>query len=156
MKAEQKKLYFPLYVDLSKKKIVIVGGGKIASRRIETLLDFSDHIMVIAPEVTERLEQLSQNKQIRWMKDSYHEEVIEGADLVLAATNDEACNVRVVEDCRARNIPVNTSHKKELCDFYFPGILCRENLVMGFCSGGQNHRKVKETREKIEEIFYKL
>ena len=52
-----------------------------------------------------------------------------------------------------KTIPVNTSHKKELCDFYFPGILCQENLVMGFCSGGTDHRKVREIREKVEQIL---
>lgn len=156
MNKEQKKLYFPLFVDLSDKRIIVFGGGKIASRRVETLLNFSDNIMVISPKVTEKLKQLSQKKLIRLLEGSYREELLEGADLVLAATNDAACNTRIVEDCHARNIPVNTSHKKELCDFYFPGILCREDLVMGVCSGGQDHGKVKEARAKIEQIFHSL
>ncbi len=150
------KPFFPLFVDLSKKKIVVIGGGKIAERRIETLLNFSDHILVVAPRVTEKVEQLSMQKRIRWAADIYHEEMLEGADLVLAATSDKACNIRVVEDCRTRGIPVNTSHKKELCDFYFPGIICRENLVAGFCSGGQDHRRVREAREKAESFFDKF
>lgn len=131
----------------------MIGGGKIAARRIEALLEFSDNIIVVAPEVTERIEQLSSKKQIRWIPDIYDEKILDQADLVLAATNDTACNMRVVKDCKARGIPVNTSHKKELCDFYFPGILCRENLVMGFCSSGTDHRKVREIREKVEQIF---
>lgn len=131
----------------------MIGGGKIAARRIETLLEFSDNIIVVAPEVTERIRQLSGKKQIGWIPDIYHEKILDQADLVLAATNDIACNMRVVKDCKARSIPVNTSHKKELCDFFFPGILCQENLVMGFCSSGTDHRKVREIREKVEQIF---
>ena len=149
----EKKPYFPLFINISKKRIVVIGGGKIAARRIEALLEFSDNISVVAPEVTERLRQLSKKKQIQWIPDAYHESGLAHADLVLAATNDVYCNMRVVEDCKAKNIPVNTSHKKELCDFYFPGILCQENLVMGFCSGGTDHRKVREIREKVEQIL---
>lgn len=131
----------------------MVGGGKIAARRIGTLLEFSDNITVVAPEAAERLIQLSKKKQIQWIQDVYREEFLEHADLALAATNDITCNMRVVEDCKARNIPVNTSHKKELCDFYFPGVFCEENFVMGFCSGGTDHGKVREIREKAERLW---
>lgn len=153
MSSLDKKPYFPLFIDISKKRIVVIGGGKIGERRIETLLEFSDHIVVISPKVTDRLKDLSRDGRIEWISDVYREEMTEGADLVLAATDDAACNTRVVEDCRARGIPVNTSHRKELCDFYFPGIIRQENLVMGFSSGGQDHRKVRELREKAEHFF---
>ena len=56
-------------------------------------------------------------------------------------------------DGRVQGILVNTCHRKDMCDFYFPGIIHRENLVMGFSSGGQDHRKIKEIREKAENIF---
>lgn len=145
-----KKPYFPLFIDLSQKKIVIIGAGKIAQRRVETLLEFAGNILVAAPEATRRIRQLHEEGRILWIQDAYHKELLEGADLVLAATDDAVCNEQVIADCRARNIPANASHKKELCDFYFPGIIRHEDLVIGFSSGGQNHREVREAREKIE------
>ncbi|MDE7038196.1 MAG: bifunctional precorrin-2 dehydrogenase/sirohydrochlorin ferrochelatase, partial [Lachnospiraceae bacterium] len=96
---------------------------------------------------------LCESGRISWKDGVYQEEVLEEADLVLAATDDAVCNEKVVEDCRERGILVNTSHKKELCDFYFPGIIRQGDLVMGICSGGMSHREVKEAREKMERAL---
>ncbi len=148
-----KKPYFPLFVDLSEKKILVVGAGKIATRRVESLLDFAGSITVAAPQATERIRQLSREKKIRWIPGIYQKEMTWEADFVLAATDDKGCNTRIAEDCRARKIPVNACHDKELCDFYFPGIIHRENMVMGFTSSGQDHQKAREIREKAEHIF---
>lgn len=147
------KPYFPLFVDLSEKKILVAGGGTIATRRVESLLEFAGYITVVAPKVTERIMRLSHKDKIHWIKDIYYKEMLDDADLVLAATDDPVCNNQIVKDCRNRNIPVNTCHQKDMCDFYFPGIIRRENLVMGFTSGGQDHRKIKEIREKVEQIL---
>lgn len=148
-----KKPYFPLFTDISSKKVVVIGGGKIAARRVDTLLEFADDIIVAAPKVTERIHRLAKERRIVWKECAYRESLLEGADLVLAATDDAACNEKIVEDCRARKIPVNTSHKKELCDFYFPGIIRQEDLVIGVSSSGMNHREVREAREKMEQAL---
>ena len=150
---EMKKPYFPLFVDLSEKKILVVGAGKIATRRVEVLLDFAGSITVVAPKATERIRQLSREKKIRWIPGIYRKEMMGEADFVLAATDDDGCNARIAKDCKVRKIPVNTCHEKELCDFYFPGILHRENLVMGFSSSGQDPRKAREIRKKAARIF---
>lgn len=149
----QNKLYFPMFVDISDKKIIIVGGGKIAQRRIETLLDFADNLWVIAPEITAPIARLSDNQQIHWIKDVYHTDMIVGADIVLAATNDAACNDKVAEDCKSRHILVNTAHKKEACDFYFPGIVRQGNIVAGVTASGLNHHEAKEARERISQAL---
>ncbi len=119
------------------------------------MLEFADDITVISPKITDRLMELRQKEKghIHWIADVYREEMLEGADLVLAATDDTVCNERIVDDCKKRSILVNTSHKKELCDFYFPGIIRRENLVVGFNSGGLSHHEVKEAREKMEQVL---
>lgn len=148
-----KKPYFPLFTDISQKKILIVGAGKIAQRRIETLLEFADNIRVAAPQATDRIRRLHEEKRILWIQDSYRADLIKGADLVLAATDDPVCNEQVIEDCRMRGIPVNTSHKKELCDFYFPAIVRQGDLTIGISSGGCNHSEVKETRKKLERTL---
>lgn len=148
-----KKPYFPLFTDISDKKIVVVGGGKIATRRVDTLLEFADDISVAAPEASKRIRKLAKEGYIVWKECAYQAELLTGADLVLAATDDAACNEKIVEDCRARGILVNTAHKKELCDFYFPGILRQEELVIGFGSNGMSHKKVREIREKMERML---
>lgn len=147
------RLYFPLFIDLSGKRIIVIGGGKIALRRVETLLEFADHITVVAPEVSDRIRQWKDAGRICWIDDVYHKEILKAADLVLAATDDPVCNEQVVRDCKARGIMVNASHKKELCDFYFPGIIRHKNLVVGVNSGGSDHREVREARERMERAL---
>ncbi|MEZ3434917.1 MAG: bifunctional precorrin-2 dehydrogenase/sirohydrochlorin ferrochelatase [Lachnospiraceae bacterium] len=147
-----KKLYFPLFVDISQKEIVVAGGGKVAERRVNTLLSFTEHIKVVSPELTEGLHHLAENGQIVWLEKLYESKVLEGADIVLAATDDASCNEQIVRDCRKRGILVNTAHKKELCDFYFPAVDIRENIVIGINASGINHKQVKQMRKDLETI----
>lgn len=148
--------YFPMFVDISGKKIVVVGGGKIAQRRVETLLCFAKDILVVAPEITKEIRELYESARIQWVETPYHTEVLRDADMVLAATDDAQCNEQVVEDCHERGILVNAAHKKELCDFYFPGIIQKENLVVGITSSGLSHSEVRQVREQIENTLDSL
>lgn len=150
---QQHKLYFPLFVDISQKKVVIIGGGKIAQRRIETLLVFTEHIYVIAPEVTDPIKELNTQGKIHWIHEAYRPELLEGAELVLAATNDPECNESVVRYCNEKRIPVNTAHKKEACDFFFPGIARHGNIVAGITANGLNHKEAKKARECISRAL---
>ena len=75
-----------------------------------------------------------------WNRRRFQEEDLEGAVLVLAATDDEAVNSLVAELCRERGIPVNSCSDKTQCDFYFPGIARKENLVIGVTASGKDHR----------------
>lgn len=154
---KDKKPYFPLFIDLSEKKMLVIGGGTIASRRVNTLLHFANDITVIAPEVTEEIRAAAFGGRVRWIEAAFpgesNSEMWEDADFVLAATNDAACNEEVARLCKARGIPVNVSHKKELCDFYFPAVAVKGNVVAGITASGQSHSQARETREKIEKAL---
>ena len=128
--------YFPLFVNLSGKKILIVGAGSIALRRAEALSPFGAELMVTAPEGRPEMEKLA----AVWNRRRFQEEDLEGAVLVLAATDDKELNSLVAELCRERGIPVNSCSDRTQCDFYFPGIARRENLVIGVTASGKDHR----------------
>ncbi|MCI5870055.1 MAG: bifunctional precorrin-2 dehydrogenase/sirohydrochlorin ferrochelatase [Dorea sp.] len=151
-----KRPYFPIFIDISEKKIQIIGGGRIALRRVKTLLAFTEKIQVISPQVSEELEQYAKEGRIQWIRDQYRSEYLDGADIVLAATDDPACNELVAEDCRKRKIMVNVSHSQELCDFYFPAIIMEDQIVTGITSSGMNHEKVRRVREVIEDTLKQL
>lgn len=154
LRMEQKHtLYFPMFVDISQKNIIIIGGGNIAQRRIETLLDFAEHIQVIAPEVTDPIKEWDDLGKIHWICDQYRPELLEGAEIVLAATNDPQCNESVVRYCNENQIMVNTAHKKEACDFFFPGIVRSGNIVAGVTANGLNHKEAKKARECISRAL---
>ena len=151
---KMEKAYFPMFVDISEKEILVVGGGKIAARRIRTLLDFTVHITVITPALDEKLRQYADLEKFRWVQRKYRESDITGSDkpdIVLAATGDTEVNAEIGRLCRSLGICVNVADKKEMCDFYFPSIVKTEEVVIGINSGGANPGATKRTREKIEE-----
>lgn len=146
--------YFPLFVDISDKKIVVVGGGNIAARRVRTLLYFTEDITVVSPEICEELRGLADGeKGIHIVERSWQKEDLEGAQIVLAATDRKEINAQIVRLCREQQILVNTADDKSMCDFYFPSIVQKEDIVVGISSGGNSPAKVKETRLVIEEAL---
>lgn len=145
--------FFPLFVDLSKKNILIVGGGKIAVRRVKTLLLFTKKMKIVTPKAEEELIRLAKEQDLTICLREFEEKDLEGMDLVLATTNDRDTNQMVVEHCREKGILVNTADCKEECDFYFPSIVKEDSVVIGINSSGTDPAKVKETRKKIETLF---
>lgn len=148
-----KNKFFPLYFDISQKRIVFIGGGTIASRRIQVLMEFEADILVIAPEVCEAVFKAHRNGSITYIDSVYKEEYLLDADIVLACTNDEELNHEIYMVCKKKGIVVNNCSNKEECDFQFPAIIQRDSLVIGINSGGEDHRKVKQTRELIEDLL---
>ena len=146
------KKYFPLFMDLNSKKVMVVGGGTIAERRIRTLLDFVEEIWVIAPEISDGIRELKEQGRIFWKKKRYEREDIYDADLVLAATDDRKVNEDIYSACKCLGILVNTASDRRKCAFYFPGILLEEDVVMGFNSGG-DPVKSREMRRKVERLL---
>lgn len=151
-----KKPFFPMFVDLSEKRIVIVGGGRVAARRACTLAVFASDILVAAPEAEEEIRRLERGGALQWYRGAYHEGLLHKADIVLAATDDAALNEEVARHCRKRGILVNVSHKKELCDFYFPAVALQDNIVAGITASGQDHVKARKTAGKIRMALKEL
>ncbi|MDO4323654.1 MAG: bifunctional precorrin-2 dehydrogenase/sirohydrochlorin ferrochelatase [Lachnospiraceae bacterium] len=146
-------MFFPLFVDLSGKEILVVGAGTIASRRIRTLCDFSKKITVIAPEVTPEVRELAELRRVKLQRRRFEMTDLEGKDMVLAATDDDGLNQAIAEKCRALGIPVNSSSNQALCDFQFPSVVQDGDVVIGLNASGKNHRLVKETRKKVEQCL---
>ncbi len=148
--------YFPLFVDISCQKIVVIGGGQVAQRRIETLLSFGADLWVAAPEITEKLRVLAEEGKIHWMREVYSDTLFEklpDMKILLAATDDPECNEAAVKEARKRGILVNAAHKKELCDFYFPAVAGKDEIVAGICASGLRHKKARRAREAVERAL---
>ena len=134
------KPYFPMFIDLSDKNIVVAGGGNIATRRVKTLLKFTRNITVVATKVTQEL-----------MDSDFA-----SAYMVIAATNDWKLNDEIHRVCREEGIYVNVASDRESCDFYFPGIYMRDEMVVGVTASGLDHKKAKRVREEIQKALEKV
>ena len=73
--------------------------------------------------------------------------------ILLAATDDPECNEAAVKEARKRGILVNAAHKKELCDFYFPAVAGKDEIVAGICASGLSHKKARRAREAVERAL---
>lgn len=153
------KSYFPMFVDISDMQILVAGGGRIALRRVRTLLKFTEQIRVVAPLVCKEIEELVQMGAVIWSEARYDRKYLKGMDVVLAATDIHAVNQKIVEDCReiekesGKRILVNTADDKTRCDFYFPSVIKEEEIVIGINSGGKNPGRVKQVRKKMEDLL---
>ncbi len=139
---------FPLFIDISDKKIVVIGGGKVAVRRINTLLRFGADINVIAPEFDKE----SIIGDVTFIKRKFHQEDLEDAFMVIGATNDRYVNHFIYTICQDKNILCSIADCKEECNFYFPAVCLNNELSIGIVSDGNNHRLVRKTAEKIRRL----
>ena len=156
VEAASSPLYFPLFVDLTRKNIVVVGGGNIASRRVRALLSFTGGIIVVSPESRPELEELRQAGKIELRRRNFQPEDLDGADLVLTATGVAEVDDLVWSLCKERNIPVNVCSDKAKCDFFFPGIAKKGSLVAGVTAGGTDHQLAKRVTEGIRRLLENL
>lgn len=141
---------FPIFVDLSGRRVVLIGGGTIAARRIAALRLFGCEIEVIAPELKCSAEGLI------WKQRSYRTGDLEGAYLAIAATDSREVNHQVGVEAGNLGIPVSVADCESECTFYFPAICTGNDLIAGVVSGGKDHhrtaRAAKAIRRALEEL----
>lgn len=155
MKDREYTGFFPLFMDMRDKKTVVIGAGRIASRRIETMTQFCRTILVVAPKVSEKVQAMAEEGLITLQRKKYGREDLYGADLVLAATDDPKLNDEIYSVCKCLGIWVNVCSDQKKCDFQFPGIVKRDEVVIGINAAGTDHTKARKIRECIEEAFAK-
>ena len=131
---------------------MVLGGGTIAARRIRTLAEFGPRIRVVSPEVQRELLSLP---GVTWAEGVYAPSVLEGADFVLACTDDPAINHEAVLECRRRGIPVNNASDQADCDFHFPAVALRDSLVVGVNAAGTDHSLVRRVAAAIRALLEK-
>ncbi len=145
---------FPLFVDLKGKRCIVIGGGEVASRKVEILLRFEAQLIIIAPEISSYILELEEQEKATVIRGEYHEQDLEMASLVIAATSSKAVNERVYRDAASRNIPVNIVDAPELCTFIFPSVVKRGALTIGISTSGEYPALSKKIRKITEDIFH--
>ena len=142
--------FYPIYLDVKDKKCVIVGGGKVAYRKVCSLKEAGAEVVVVSPETCP---EIADKKDIALIKKDYDENILDGALLVIAATDNESVNKKVSLDARKRNIIVNVVDHPELCSFIVPSTINRGDLCISISTGGASPAVAKSIREKLEDVF---
>ncbi len=146
--------HFPMFFNLEKKKIIVVGGGNIATRRIKMLIKFGVCLTVVAPKFSQELDEMHNENKLKIIKRNYKSNDLKGAFMVIAATNSREVNEKIFLDAKESGVFVNVVDKKEQCDFYFPSIFEDDQIIGGLISRqGKNHRILKEKADFIRECL---
>ncbi len=151
--------HFPFFMEIEGKKGVIVGGGKVAARKVEKLLAFDPELTVIAPQIEEciriqeKLLQKDAAASLLFRERELRMEDLEGADYVIAATDEEALNGRIADYCRKHRIPVNVVDDSKKCTFFFPALVKEGPLTIGISTDGQSPVAASWTRKEISRML---
>jgi precorrin-2 dehydrogenase/sirohydrochlorin ferrochelatase len=145
--------YYPIYLDISGKRCVVIGGGNVAERKVERLLDCGARVEVVAKTLTPALAAWRDEGRITHRATDYEDSSLGGAVLVIGATDDESVNEKIARDARARGIPVNIVDDPARCDFILPSIVEQGDLTIAVSTGGKSPALAKKLREELETGF---
>ena len=148
-----KKKYFPIYVDISEKPVLVVGGGHIAKRKSLYLLDFGADIVCIAPSVLPEIEQMAATGKIQLIKREYREDDCKNFDFVFAATNNPAADKFIYEDCKKHGALLNVADVPAFCSFILSSYIKKGDITINISSGGAAPFFVKHLKESLADCL---
>lgn len=148
--------FFPVSIDLNNKNILVIGAGKIALRKVETLMSYNCNILVITKDILEeKFLELEKNNKIKILKNQeFEEKFLENIFLVIAATDNEVLNKNISQLCMSKNILVNNITSKDDMNVRFVSIYEKDDIQIAISANG-NPKKAIEIKNKIKNIFEK-
>lgn len=145
--------YYPIFLDMTDRPCLVVGGGPVAERKAEALLGVGARVTVVSPVVSERLRSWAKGGKIRHLRREYQWGDLIGYELAFVATDDGEVNAAVAWEGRERGVWVNAADDPAHCDFILPSVLRRGQLVVAVATGGASPALSRAVREELEAYF---
>ncbi|MEA3486889.1 MAG: bifunctional precorrin-2 dehydrogenase/sirohydrochlorin ferrochelatase [Thermodesulfobacteriota bacterium] len=142
--------FYPISLDISNEKCVVVGGGDVSERKVIKLLECGARVILVGKTITPGLRVMKDEEAIEHVPDDYSEKHIEGAFLVIGATDRDDVNERIYRDSRSRGILVNIVDEPARCNFIVPAIFRRKDLMIAVSTGGKSPALARKLRENME------
>ena len=149
--------YYPVYLAIKDRLCVIIGGGQIAEGKIASLLECGGNIRMIAPEVTQEVQDMADSGALVLEKREYREGDLEGAFVAIAATDDNAVQRRIKAESERLGILLNVADVTHLCDFIAPSVVRKGEVTVAISTAGVSPalaRKLRETLEVSRDLAY--
>ncbi len=147
---------YPIFLKVHELNILLVGGGAVATEKLQFLLKSSPkaHVTVVSKAFSlDFLEIASQADTVTLIEEAYHEKYLGGKHLVIAATDDKTVNKQVQRDSKERYLLVNVADTPDLCDFYLGGIVTKGNLKIAISTNGKSPTTAKRLRQFLEDVL---
>lgn len=142
--------YFPVFINIENMECLVIGGGKIAEKKIKTLSAYKAKITVISPEVTKAIDQMAKENKIKLIVRKYRRPDINKARIIIAATKDKKLNTQICHEAKKIGVLVS-SVNKESSDFIMPAIIRKGNLQIAVSTGGLSPSLSKKIKQKISQ-----
>ena len=142
--------FYPVFLNLTGRRCVIIGGGQVAEGKVSKLLDSGAKIIVISPDATQGIRDYADSGQIEYNLRKYQEGDLNGAFLVVAATNDRVVNQEIFEEAEKSGILLNAVDDMPRCSFIAPSIVEKGPITVAISTGGASPALARKLREKLE------
>ncbi|SON48730.1 siroheme synthase [Vibrio tapetis] len=145
--------YFPLFFDLNHKPVLVVGGGEVASRKVDALVRAGARVTIVSPQIEPFLQALVEQEQCIWEKSFYHSDMMKDYVQAWATTDNPDLNHQVYQDATDQKIMVNVVDDLPFCDFITPSMIERGRVQIAISSGGASPVLIRNIREKMESVL---
>lgn len=147
---------YPVMMNLSGRQVIVVGGGRVAARKVANLLESGARVTVISPELGAQLEELAESGAIYWLPEPFEEAHLDRypeAALVFGTTDHREVNIKIHNAAMARKIPCNIADVPDLCTFIVPAVITQGDLMIAVSTGGSSPALARRIREDLENRF---
>lgn len=145
--------YYPVCLDIKGRNCVIIGGGRVAERKVNGVLACHGLVTVISPDLTEKLQNLAADGTISWKKRPYQHGDIQGAFMVIAATDDPKAQDEVFSEAEKYNILLNVADVPKKCNFILPALAKRGDLTIAISTAGKSPALAKKMRRELQKSY---
>jgi precorrin-2 dehydrogenase/sirohydrochlorin ferrochelatase len=145
--------YYPIFLDIEGRTVVIIGGGNVCARKAETMMNYGARVTVVSPDFTEEIEGWAGAGSLEIRRKRYDESDLDGANIVIASTDDQAVNEQIAADCRRRRIPVNVVDVTPLCEFIVPAIIDKGSITIAVSTGGKSPAIARTLKEDLHRLI---
>jgi precorrin-2 dehydrogenase / sirohydrochlorin ferrochelatase len=146
-------VFYPLFLDLHGRRVLVVGGGVVAERKVESLMASGAEVTLVAPEVTPLLSELVKSGTIQLRARKFIESDVDGFILAISATGNAAAQEQIATAARLRNILVNTVDQPKLCDFIVPAVVRKGDVVVAISTSGKSPALAAALRAKLDTVI---
>ena len=144
---------YPIFLELKGRRVVVIGGGTVAVRKVQSLLAAKARLVVVAEHIDKMMTALCKSKNTELIKSKYSKEYLAEAVLAIAATNNHKLNQQIYKDCQELEVLCNIVDEPEFCDFYVPAVVRRGDLQIAIGTEGHCPAYAGHIRKKLEKIF---
>ena len=144
---------YPINLNIAGKPCAVIGGGKVAERKISTLIKSGALVTVFAPKLTATLEGMLQGRLFKFVGTNYHEGQLCGFFLVICATDNSEVNVAAAKEAKREGALVNVVDNPELCDFAVPAQVARGDLVLTISTQGKSPELARRIKEELQQLY---